>query len=96
LDNVWDKGLLTGLWISDAEGVLHTTDVSVVFTRGLPVQVVAILVLKSVEVRTALLAPLAPDESTTETHPGQLLRPEITIALRQRVTDAKCACGEDG
>jgi hypothetical protein len=50
LDNVWEKGLLTGLWLRDEEGELHTTDLNVVFKRGRPVQMVAILVLKSVEV----------------------------------------------
>jgi len=48
-DNVWDKGLITGLWLSDEEGVLHTSDVSVSFDKGEPTEVVALLVLKSGE-----------------------------------------------
>lgn len=58
LDNVWENGLLTGLWLRDEEGVLHTADLNVVFERGRPVQMVAILVLKSVEVWSHGFVPL--------------------------------------
>ena len=49
IDDVWENGLLTGLWLRDEEGVLHTTDLTLVFERGEPKQLVAILVLKSRE-----------------------------------------------
>ena len=51
LDDVWDNGLLTGLWLRDEEGELHTRDLDVEFERGRPARVVAILVLKSVQVQ---------------------------------------------
>jgi len=47
IDNVWDNGLLTGLWLRDQEGTLHTSDVSAVFDKGAPAALVAILVLKT-------------------------------------------------
>jgi photosystem II protein len=47
LDDVWDNGLITGLWLHDEEGQIHSPDVSVRFTDGRPTELVAILVLKS-------------------------------------------------
>lgn len=47
MDDVWDNGLITGLWLRDQEGNLVTEDVSVTFARGKPSGMVAILVLKS-------------------------------------------------
>ena len=49
LNDVWDNGLITGLWLQDEEGHLSTTDVTVTFGRGKPKGVVAILVLRSSE-----------------------------------------------
>ena len=47
MNNVWNNGLITGLWLQDEEGQLSTEDVSVTFGRGKPSGVIAILVLKS-------------------------------------------------
>jgi len=47
LNDIWSNGLITGLWLRDAEGVLHTRDVDVSFERGRPRGMTAILVLKS-------------------------------------------------
>ena len=49
LDDIWTNGLVTGLWLSDDEGQLHTSDLSLRFDKGRPVELVAILVLKSTE-----------------------------------------------
>ena len=49
LNDVWENGLITGLWLRDEEGVLVTTDLDVQFERGRPHKLVAILVLKSSE-----------------------------------------------
>eukprot|EP00967_Tisochrysis_lutea_P137132 scaffold245643_cov35-Tisochrysis_lutea.AAC.1 len=58
LDNIWERGLLTGLWLRDTEGEIHTTDLNVVFERGRPVQMVAILVLKSIELSPIFKTPV--------------------------------------
>ena len=50
IDDVWDNGLITGIWLKDEEGALHSTDITVVFDKGEPTEIVAILVLKSLEV----------------------------------------------
>jgi photosystem II 13kDa protein len=47
LNDVWDCGLITGLWLRDKEGVLVSTDLDARFEFGRPKQLVAILVLKS-------------------------------------------------
>lgn len=47
LNDVWNCGLITGLWLRDEEGVLVSTDLDAVFEFGRPKQLVAILVLKS-------------------------------------------------
>lgn len=47
LDDVWDRGLITGLWLRDSEGVLQSSDVEANFERGKPTQLTAMLVLKS-------------------------------------------------
>jgi photosystem II protein len=47
LHNVWDNGLITGMWLRDNEGLLKTTDLEVKFGQGRPMELVAILVLKS-------------------------------------------------
>ena len=47
LHDVWDNGLITGLWLRDEEGTLVTRDLAVEFERGRPREMTAILVLKS-------------------------------------------------
>ena len=47
MDDVWDNGLITGLWLQDEEGSLRSTDLSVKFEKGRPSELEAILVLKS-------------------------------------------------
>ena len=47
MDDVWDNGLITGLWLQDEEGALHSPDLSVTFENGRPSELVAIIVLKS-------------------------------------------------
>ena len=47
LHDVWDNGLVTGLWLQDEEGSLHSPDLSVDFAEGRPSELTAILVLKS-------------------------------------------------
>eukprot|EP00308_Calcidiscus_leptoporus_P003910 CAMPEP_0119376624 /NCGR_PEP_ID=MMETSP1334-20130426/40344_1 /TAXON_ID=127549 /ORGANISM="Calcidiscus leptoporus, Strain RCC1130" /LENGTH=113 /DNA_ID=CAMNT_0007395227 /DNA_START=267 /DNA_END=608 /DNA_ORIENTATION=- len=46
-NDVWENGLITGLWLSDQEGVLHTTDLSISWAEGQPKELTAILVLKN-------------------------------------------------
>ena len=46
-DDVWDNGLITGLWLHDEEGELVSRDLKVEFEYGRPQELVAILVLKS-------------------------------------------------
>eukprot|EP00310_Coccolithus_braarudii_P014241 CAMPEP_0183357684 /NCGR_PEP_ID=MMETSP0164_2-20130417/47011_1 /TAXON_ID=221442 /ORGANISM="Coccolithus pelagicus ssp braarudi, Strain PLY182g" /LENGTH=129 /DNA_ID=CAMNT_0025531367 /DNA_START=162 /DNA_END=551 /DNA_ORIENTATION=+ len=46
-DDVWENGLITGLWLSDEEGELQTPDLSITWVDGQPKELVAILVLKS-------------------------------------------------
>ena len=48
LHDVWDNGLITGLWLQDEEGQLRSTDLTLEWTDGRPSDLVAILVLKSV------------------------------------------------
>ena len=45
LHDVWDNGLVTGLWLQDEEGSLHSPDLSVDFAEGRPSELTAILVL---------------------------------------------------
>ena len=47
LHDVWERGLITGLWLRDEEGELMTADLDVTFERGRPRELTAILVLKS-------------------------------------------------
>ena len=47
LNDVWDNGLITGLWLRDEEGALCGTDLQVGFERGRPNELTAIVVLKS-------------------------------------------------
>jgi photosystem II protein len=47
LNNVWDNGLVTGLWIRDEEGEMLTTDLSLTFEKGRPHEVRAVLIAKS-------------------------------------------------
>ena len=47
LNDVWNNGLITGLWLQDEEGMLSTQDVKVTFRGGRPAGVVALLVLKN-------------------------------------------------
>ena len=47
LNNVWDNGMITGLWLRDEEGTLSTPDLEVIFEKGKPIALKAILVLKS-------------------------------------------------
>ena len=47
LHDIWNNGLITGLWLRDEEGVLMTRDVDVSFEKGRPRGMTAILVLKS-------------------------------------------------
>ena len=47
LNAVWNDGLITGLWVCDAEGCLTTQDLRVEFHRGRPQSMIAILVLKN-------------------------------------------------
>ena len=47
IHDVWNNGLITGLWLRDEEGFLVTTDLEANFERGRPRGVTAILVLKS-------------------------------------------------
>ena len=47
LNDVWDNGVITGLWLRDEEGIFVTTDLDVQFERGRPRKLVAILVLKN-------------------------------------------------
>ena len=46
-NDIWENGLITGLWLKDEEGVLVTRDLDVSFERGRPHLMTAILVLKS-------------------------------------------------
>jgi photosystem II protein len=46
-NDVWENGLITGLWMKDDEGLLMTRDLDVAFERGSPTAMTAILVLKS-------------------------------------------------
>ena len=46
-NDVWENGLITGLWMKDDEGLLMTRDLDVAFERGSPSAMTAILVLKS-------------------------------------------------
>ena len=45
--DVWEDGLVTGMWLQDEEGELLTTDLSLKFVQGKPRELVAILVLKN-------------------------------------------------
>ena len=45
--DVWDNGLITGLWLHDEEGTLVTQDLDVIFKNGRPCEMTAIVVLKS-------------------------------------------------
>ena len=47
LDDVWDRGLVTGLWLRDSEGVLWSSDLEATFEQGKPTHLTAMLVLKS-------------------------------------------------
>ena len=47
LNDVWDNGLITGIWLHDEEGRIHSTDLSVDFVDGRPAELQAIVVLKS-------------------------------------------------
>ncbi len=47
LNDIWNNGLITGLWMKDDEGLLMTRDLHVAFERGSPRVMTAILVLKS-------------------------------------------------
>ena len=49
LNDVWNNGLITGLWLRDEEGTLSTTDLEVIFEKGSPIALKAILVLKNVK-----------------------------------------------
>lgn len=40
INNIWENGVATGLWLSDTEGQLHTSDLSLRFDRGKPVELV--------------------------------------------------------
>ena len=46
-NDVWDNGLITGIYLSDEEGALQSTDLSVEFVDGRPQTLVALVVLKS-------------------------------------------------
>ena len=46
---MWNNGLITGLWLRDEEGTLSTTDLEVIFEKGSPIALKAILVLKNVK-----------------------------------------------
>ena len=46
-DDVWNNGLVTGLWLHDEEGSMVSQDLKVDFEFGRPHALVAILVLKS-------------------------------------------------
>lgn len=47
MDDVWNNGLITGIWLQDEEGSLDSKDLSVKFENGRPWKLEAILVLKS-------------------------------------------------
>lgn len=47
VNDVWDRGLITGLWLRDEEGELVSSDLECVFEYGKPKQLVAIMVLKN-------------------------------------------------
>ena len=47
LNDVWDNGMITGLWLRDEEGTLTTPDLEVTFAKGKPIALKAVLVLKS-------------------------------------------------
>lgn len=47
LHDVWDNGLITGLWLRDDEGELVSDDLQLEFVGGKPEVLKAILVLKS-------------------------------------------------
>ena len=49
LNDVWNNGLITGLWLRDEEGTLSTTDLELIFEKGSPIALKAILVLKNVK-----------------------------------------------
>ena len=46
-NDVWDNGLITGLYLRDEEGALQTTDLSIEFEGGRPMNMVCVLVLKN-------------------------------------------------
>ena len=47
LNDVWENGLITGLWLRDEEGEISTRDLDLTFKDGRPTDLTAILVLKS-------------------------------------------------
>lgn len=48
MNDVWDNGLITGLWLHDEEGPIHSEDLKLKFVEGRPVELEAVLVLKSI------------------------------------------------
>mmetsp|Transcript_20804 Transcript_20804/g.40414 ORF Transcript_20804/g.40414 Transcript_20804/m.40414 type:complete len:165 (-) Transcript_20804:491-985(-) len=46
-DDIWENGLVTGMWLRDSEGEMVTPDVSITWVQGQPKGIMAILVLKN-------------------------------------------------